>query len=311
MTDSVGLGAAVPKEGPTHLDIACKQALQRILKPCHFIVIVPWMQGASVEAKKDVLRLAKAMAQGERKAEAPVSIVNPHGRERPQSLIPVSADRIQVDLLRNRHGADQRDAGRESKRLFFAEFSKIPTCESVGDFFRLREDAVDKEEACKILTEQARQQLRHWQMHGPERDPELSSQVMRSLRTISRAVQSLPTYTENRLQEPGGHNCRTSLYEYSKVAPRGYRTFKVASQVTLQHSSSAPGRLPAYITQEEVDAVKQPGGFFVELNDNEKLAMLKNRERGSRTKIAASGGAPSYLTTSQAMAEDLHLRVAS
>lgn len=41
---------------------------------------------------------------------------NPWGRERDASVVPVTADRVQADLLRNQSGAEQRDVRREKER---------------------------------------------------------------------------------------------------------------------------------------------------------------------------------------------------
>merc|ERR1719428_2811802 len=88
-------------------------------------------------------------------------VVNSKGRSRLSQAVPVSADRAQVDLLRNRHGEDQRDTSLQKKRQFFTDYHSVPSSASVCDFYRLGEVPVATDASTKVLTEQARRRLHY------------------------------------------------------------------------------------------------------------------------------------------------------
>merc|ERR1719436_854714 len=154
----------------------------------------------------------------------------------------------------------------------------------------------------QVLTEDARRKLQRWQLHGPEQDPEGAGRAMRSLRNISNAVASLPKYTDLTATQ-GTQSCRDSLFEYSKVAPKGARSLRNTDPPPrmLSFSNSAPTIYRPFIEPDEIDKVTKPGGFVVALHDHPPLARMKNRERAIKSKIPLSGGKCDWSTTADAM----------
>lgn len=280
--------------------------MQKTLKPCYFSVIVPWMQSASIEAMRDMVKLGRAMEAGEsepRKEETAQVLVNSTGRGRLENAIPCSGDRHQVDLLRNRSKSDQTSKTRNAERRSFAEFSMggLPNTQSVSDYFRLAQVAISKEETSKVLTEQAKRRIERWQVRGPDENPAVAAQVMRSLRSICNAVSQLPTYAESRGCRSGGQVCTDSLYEFSLVAPKGARTFKVASTGVLRPSMSEP-------TLQRSSADTKPRSLVswtLNLDDAAPVQRRKNKERSITTKIPLAGGQQTWDTTYAVMGNDI------
>lgn len=283
-------------------------SLQKILKPCHYSVIVPWMKSAGTEAKRDMVSLARHASGVGTEYDDPVlafkasqepAVVNSNGRPRLMKAVHVTADRAQHDMIRNRCHSDQKDAALHEKRRFFSNFHPIPTRDTVADFYRLGEVPVAKDPTMQVLTEHARRKLHNWQVRGPEQNRESSAQVMRSLRSISKAVDRLPTYAEHIVSQPQGlDDMNSSLHEYSKVIPKGHRSFK-APTVPLRHSSSSPAVLQPLIDPEELSAIGRPGGYLVNHADSAPLQMMKNKERAVKSKLPMAGGRRDWSTSAQ------------
>lgn len=297
------------KQGPSNLDIECKASLQHLLKPSHYSVIAPWMAHARTEDKRDMVKLGQITRDGAVELTDPLTahtarkqpvVVNGNGRARLATSVPCTADRMQHDLFRNRHGSEQRGTEKLAKRQFMADYVPIPSVKSVDDFHRLRDVAVASDSSTKVLTEQARRNLQLWQVRGPEKDSIASAQVMRSLRSISDAVANLPTYHEHsRGAAPGGQGCTQSLHEYGKVVPKGPRNFKSGS---LHMSRSAPSlgirtMPPPYIEPEELEQIHRPVNLF----DKAEIMRMKNKHQGSRSQVCMTGGNQEWSTTYNAM----------
>eukprot|EP00415_Alexandrium_ostenfeldii_P004185 UN4185 len=211
----------------------------------------------------------------------------------------VTADRAQHDLLRNRSKADQKDTALREKRRFFSNFQPVPNRDTVAGFYRLGEVPIARDPTMEILGEHARRKLQNWQVRGPEQNSESSAQVMRSLRSLSRAVDRLPTYAEHAVSQPFGNtDCHSTLHEFSKIQPRGHRSFK-APTVPLQHSSSSPAVLQPLFDPEEITAIGRSGGYLVNHADSAPLQMLKNKERAVKSKIPFAGGRRTWSTSAQ------------
>mmetsp|Transcript_87158 Transcript_87158/g.219453 ORF Transcript_87158/g.219453 Transcript_87158/m.219453 type:complete len:323 (-) Transcript_87158:67-1035(-) len=313
-----GRDGRILRGGPTNLDLDCKVALQRLLKPCNYAVIGPWLAAARIDAKRDIVKLSQTLAATEAEmadqrtgfaAASEPLLVNRNGRVRLAKSVPCTADRAQNDLLRNRHGTDQRDVALHAKRkFFFNDFAPVPSTGSIADFHRLSDVSLATDATTRVLTEEARRRLQLWQIRGPERDRQAAAQVMRSLRTVSEAVAALPTYSEHsRSRVPGSVACTDSMYEYARLAPKGGKGFRSGSVPhQLQPVRSAPLLLPEpvepLISTDEIENVTKPGGDVVGLFDVTSLQTMKNKERGSRSKIAIAGGKRDWTTTYGCMA---------
>mmetsp|Transcript_122136 Transcript_122136/g.346225 ORF Transcript_122136/g.346225 Transcript_122136/m.346225 type:complete len:335 (+) Transcript_122136:107-1111(+) len=306
-------------QGPTNLDMECKSSLQQLLKPCNYAVIVPWMQTSGAQAKKDMVTLARYASTSDAEAADPNRAfanacqqvqVNRKGRPRCAGTVSCTPDRAQSDLLRNRSGADKRDANLQGRRKALESYASVPTTETIADYYRLRDEPLRGDASTQVLTEGARRSLQRWQLNGPERDAEGAAQAMRSLRSISNAVAALPTYADhNATQTLAGQSRRDSLFEYSKVAPKGARCLKQTEppRRPLGLSSSMPAIHRPLIDPKDIENVYRPGGFVVHLNDHAPLAMLKNRERATKSKISLNGGQCDWSTTAEAMGQQLAL----
>jgi len=300
------------------LDLECKESLQKILKPCHYPVIVPWMKAAGTEAKRDMVSLARHASGVSTECVDPVTtfkasrepaLVNPNGRPKLVKAVHVTADRAQHDMLRNRSQSDQRDEALQEKRRFFSTFHPIPSRDTVSDFYRLAEVPVARDPTMQVLTEHARRKLHNWQLRGPEQSRESAAQVMRSLRSLSQAIARLPTYAEHSVQHEGGEALTGSLFEFSKTVPKGHRTLKAPS-VPLRHSSSSPAVLQPLIDPEDLSAVTRPGGYLVNHADSAPLQLLKNKQRAMTSKIPMNGGRQDWSTSAQVVGgfRGLHAR---
>lgn len=308
--DQSKLGRFV-KSGPTNLDLECKAALQQILKPSNFEVIEPWMKSASTVSKRDMVQLA-GLAKGASTESLPrygtISTVpevvqNPYGRNRPANVIPCTADRLQQDLLRVRCGSEVKDPAVEAKRRYFNRYAAIPDVSSVGDFSRLKTMPVHLDEAAKVLSTDTRRKLQQWQVQGAEKSPEATAEMMRSMRSLSEAVHLLPTFQEHSLsRKSGGKGCTESLFEYSKVVPKGTRTLKMsASDSRLLSCRSAPILRKPFFEPEEMESIDKPGGYTVKLTDKVEIQRIKNTKKALQSKINQFGGRIEYETSYEAM----------
>mmetsp|Transcript_84760 Transcript_84760/g.230095 ORF Transcript_84760/g.230095 Transcript_84760/m.230095 type:complete len:350 (+) Transcript_84760:119-1168(+) len=320
MAPAGGRDGRLCKFGPTNADVEVKDALQRMLKPVNYSIIVPWMELAGEHGKKDVIVLSRCLASAEAEhadqrsgfaAATEPLLANSNGRVRVAKAVPVSADRIQQDMLRSKHGADQRDRNLKATRHFFgSQYASIPSVDTVHDAHRLGEINLAKDPTTRVLTEEARRRLQLWQVRGPERDRQAAAQVMRALRSISEAVTALPTYQDHcrsRGTDGGiGGGVTGRMHEYSQLVGKGHKIFK-AGMVPgqLRASRSAPLLMrtaPPYLSAEEIDNIRKRGGDVVNNLDATQLAMLKNRCRASRSKIATSGGNVDWTTSFGLMA---------
>lgn len=294
--------------GSSNLDIKCKESLQQILRPNNYSVIVPWVNSASKDQKEDMVRLARSAAIADSEASDPRKAwavsqekvqVNAKGRPRLAQAVHCTPDRAQSDLLRNRHGEDQRDASLARKRRFFTDFVQVPSSDSVNDFYRLSEVPVGSDASVGVLSERARRGLQRWQVHGPEKDREVSASVMRSLRSLNSAIKSMPSYSEQ--SQVGSRSRGDVLFEFSKSAPRGMRSLpKTSPPGGLLHSNSAPATLRPLIDPQDISTITKPGGYVVKLTDKEPVQMLKNKQRNQVSKIPLAGGNREWSTTYEA-----------
>jgi len=292
-------GGRLVRQGPTNLDLECKAALHKLLRPSNYNIVEPWLIQAPLEAKKDVVKMERQLAAFEREAAEPRKaygmsqervIKTEQGREKLACKVQVTADRQQHDLLRNRCGSDAKDRSLEAKRQFVKNFAPIPNQDSVHQMFCLQDMPLGSSDAVKVLTEEARRRLGAWQVRGPERNKEATACVMRALRAINQAVAGMPTYRQHMMQQyPGGQGCTDSLNDYAYVAPRSLhrhsRSLPSVGQpnATLSHSLSCPTVFKPYIDPQEVEDVKKPGGFIIDMfKDEIPMHFVKNRERGMR-----------------------------
>jgi hypothetical protein len=303
------------------LDTDCKEALQQLLKPGNLGMIVPWMKTASPQEKRDVVTLGRIVREADSHLQTPAKawaasqeqvVTNRQGRARLANTVPVSADRAQQDLLRNRHGQDKKDPEIQRRRDFFQSFAPVPTVGSVSDFYAMAMGGpIVNDPAMNVLDGKVRRKLDMWQVRGPEKEKEAAARAVRSLRSVSSAVNSLPTYSEHTANhiamnsKPGkntlsGQAHLNCLYEYSKAVPKDHDKRVLLSagsqqelhlqRQILQNSSSAPA-LPRRLTGDEL-CVGQIGYF-----EGAELQMRKIRERSVRSKIPNSGGAGNWATT--------------
>jgi len=303
-------GRYIPKAGPTNLDVDCQEALRKLLKPCNYPAIVPWMNEASNAEKRDVAMLWKLAAGGGCSSSQPVSwlpvhqervIVTGRGRPRLAKTMHVTPDCIQSDLLRNSCGSDIKDEALEAKRKLYREWAPVPTVESTGDFHRLKEQPIMTHATAQVLSESAKRALQRWQVDGPDKSPIEAANAMRALRNISEAVARIPKFTKHFGGERRPSDIHGHMHEYSAVAPRGSRTllhgpYAIADR-QLVHSSSAPAMLRPLVGEDELEKIQTPGGYVVNLMDYEPVAKLKNRERNQRSKLSMNGGASDWTTT--------------
>jgi len=301
--------------GPSNLDNSCKDALHKLLKPTNYGAIAPWIQEARTQEKRDMVKLGEIAASGGNGITHPISwlpehqertVMNDAGRQRLAKSIPVTADRIQHDLHKNKCGGDAKDMHLEKRRQWFKNQDQVPNVNSMGDFFHLKDNPVYHNEVSQVLTESAKRALARWQVDGPEKGAGTSANVMRSLRSITDAVARIPRYNDHVRNQPSGpHGRKDILYDYSYARPHGGGTLLNAPysipDKQLHHSTSAPATLRPLIDPEAVDKVTRPGGYVVNLMDREQLAALKNRQRNKSTKIAMGGGCANYTTTAKAI----------
>mmetsp|Transcript_127449 Transcript_127449/g.366578 ORF Transcript_127449/g.366578 Transcript_127449/m.366578 type:complete len:316 (+) Transcript_127449:76-1023(+) len=300
--------------GPTSLDLECKRALQLLLKPTKYPVILPWMLRADDTAKRDVVKLLKLLDSSDTElqnqrtgysAACEKTIVNRHGRAVTANAILVTADRLQQDLLRNRHGSHQRDLKVQASRKYFDEFADVHSTRTVDTFYRLQHVTVTEDPAARILTEHAKRRLERWQVRGPERNPQDAALIMRALRSLSNAAAALPDYhTVVRDRSPAVDRNQL-LHEFSQAAPKGVKPLSATILARLQPSASAPASLPPFrpfIGTEELDAIQRPGGDASGFNDDVPLQLLKNKHRASRSKLTVAGGERDWTTSYGTMA---------
>jgi hypothetical protein len=332
---AIGRGSFLAPSGPSILDTACKESLEHLLKPGNLGMIVPWMKSATPQEKRDVVTLGKIVAEADAHMDTPAKaqassaqevITNRQGRTRLANTVPVSADRAQQDLLRNRHGADQRNPEIQRRRDFFASFAPVPSTSSVADFYSMSRAPILGDDATKCLDEKVRKKLERWQVRGPEKDQrraEAAARAVRSLRSVSSAVASVPNYLDhagkwtamNSVNSIGskrglsGQAHATALYEYSKVQPHNHADRVIESlgaqqektlqqQSQLHHARSAPALIRREALADgsalDVDQLcSGPIGYF----EGSQLQMRKIRERSIRSKIPGTGGAGSWSTT--------------
>lgn len=302
----------VPR-GPDNLDVACKESLQKLLKPSHYGMIGPWLNAARTKDKEGVLKLAEAAVGTNGIAPDPTSThaammepvqQNSKGRAKLCKAVHVTADRAQVDMVRNRCGADQRDVELVKKRRAFNEFAPVHNRDSVSDYYRLNAVPIVKEDSAKVLTEDARRGLVRWQVRAPEQDRETTAQVMSSLRSLSSSVSSLPTYTEHTRfrADPDGSATTSALHDFAAYSVAKRRSHVLGRAGGLTHSRSAPAGtfipLPtSVIDPKEVSNIQRPGGYVVGLNDIEPIQMRKNKQRNISSKIPLMGGNRDWSTT--------------
>lgn len=337
-------GGAWQKRGASGLDGQCQEAMQQLLRPVHYPAIVPWMRAVGSQEKREMVRLAKfasgadsaddpthrslaaprVLVEARSSRSFPVSDDGVHGRSRSlgasgdrmitnakgrpmlANTVNISGDRLQADLNRNRHGADQKDEALHRKRQFFSEYARVPSTNSVADFFKLDNSPILKDGSMAMLTENARRGLQRWQVRGPERNPEVSAAVMRSLRSLHSAVAALPKYAEHsHYADLSGQPVTDSLHDYATVVPKGHRILrpKPVLDRSLKYSSSAPTLPGRLVTRSEAEAVTRPGGFIVKLMDYEPMQFLKNRQRNKSSKIPMQGGTADWQTAAQTIGQ--------
>jgi len=284
--------------------------MQKILKPSNYGAIDIWMRNHGTKDKRGMVLLGEA-AVGDNgvpvhqdsayKALQQTVKLNPKGRHRVDDAIHVTADRAQADLLRIRCKEDQSDKELVRRRKFVSDFAPVPSTDSVSEFYRLGDVPISSEAGAKVLTEDARRGLTRWQIRGPERNREETAQICKALRSLGGAVDGIPQYTdEMRNRRTGGQGCSSCLHDYGEVKRASRNGSYIRRLPRTQPgeglSRSMPTIPPAYISTEELAAVKR-GGFSVTvgLNDCEPLQYMKNIQRNKFTKIV-NGGATSYST---------------
>jgi len=311
---SDGSGRIQPS-GPTNLDLYAKDALHKLLKPCNYPAVMPWINEASTSEKRDVVKLAELSASGGSGVKHPQSwlqapqqatATNDRGRTRIAGAQQISGDRLQHDLLKNKCGFDKRDPHKEKRRQFFQSWTDIPSVDSVGDFFHLKDNPVQANPIASVLTESARRGLQRWQISGPEQGMGTAANAMRALRSVHDAVKRIPQYKEHlREQRPGAQGARDLLHDYGTICPRGSRTLMGGPYARpdryLVHSSSSPAILKPIVGPDMVEKISLPGGYVVALNDVVPLATLKNRERNNSSNVGSVGGSQEYSTSSNAV----------
>jgi len=311
-----GGGRSAPggKFGPDNLDLECKAGLQKILKPSHYGAIEGWMRSHGTKDKRGIVLLTEAAVgdngvpvQQDKAYQALQQPVqqNPKGRHRVNGLGPtmhVSADRQQVDLQRVRCHDDQADKDKVRRRKFLNDFVPVPSTDSVSEFYRLSDVPVASEPGAKVLSEDARRGLTRWQIRGPERNREEAAQICQALRSLQGAVDACPTYNDAlRARKSGGEGAADCLVDHSYVK-RAFRDGNYARTLPMNKglSRSVPSLAPSYMTLDQLESVKRPGGYAVHHNDVEPLAYKKNRQRGGVSKMV-HGGSTSYATSYDAM----------
>jgi len=302
------------RQGPDNLDVECKASLQKLLKPSNYAAIDVWMRSHGTKDKKGILLLAEA-AVGDNgvpvqqdKAYAasrqPVQL-NPKGRHRVATSVHVTADRQQADLLKVKSGEEQRDKDLLRRRKFLQDYAPMPSTESVSDYYRLSDVPVAAEPGAKVLTEDARRGLARWQIRGPEQNREQTAHICQALRSLGDSVNACPTYTDNlRASRSGGHGCTERLVDHGAVKQL-HRSGNFIRRLPMTQpgqglSRSMPSIPPAYLDRETIENIKRPGGYVVNLMDNEPLQMMKNKRRSCTTKMV-QGGSTSYTTSYNAM----------
>jgi len=309
---SGGRGERLVRQGPTNLDLECKAALQKLLRPSNYNIVEPWLRQAPIQAKKDVANLEKQLVAAERDAaDARKAYVmsqeklvsTQQGRPRLASAVQVTADRQQADLLRNRCGSDAKDRFREAKRQFARDFAPIPNQDSVHQQYCLQDMPLGTSDVVKVLTEDTRRRLSAWQVRGPERNKEASACVMRALRAINQAVEGMPTYQKHAAHQYSG-GIHDSLTDYSYIKPRSLHRHSrnlpntMQPNGTLSRSLSCPVSLPRYIDPQEFQKVSNPGGDIIDwVGDEVIIQGAKNRERSIRHKLKSTFLGPTDWTS--------------
>lgn len=294
-------------KGPTNLDMSCKDALQKILKPSNYGAIDVWMRNHGIKDKRGIVLLAEAAVgdngvptkqdQAYSASRQPVQL-NPKGRHRVSEAVHVTADRLQVDLNKLRCQEDQRDKSLVRKRNFVKDFTATPSTESVSEFYRLGDVPISQEPSAKVLNEDAKRGLTRWQIRGPEQSREDAAQICKALRSLGGAVDAVPTYTDQmRIRNPGGHGATNCLFDYGLVK-RAHKSGNYMRQLPMNKglSRSMPTIPPAYMEAEDIRNVTRPGGYVVNLMDCEPLQCHKNKQRNITSKIV-QGGACSWTTS--------------
>jgi len=306
-------GTSLNGKGPDNLDVECKASLQKILQPKNYGAIDVWMRNHGTKDKKGMVLLAEA-AVGDNGVPVRQDLayaalqqqvqLNPKGRHRVAGEIHVTADRQQVELNKVRCGDDIRNKELVRRRNFVRDYAPIPSTESVSEFYRLGDVPVSAEPGAKVLSEDARRGLTRWQIRGPENRREDSAQICQALRSLGKAVDACPTYTDALRQgKTGGKGCADRLHDYGQVK-RASRSGNYMRRLPMTQpgqglSRSMPTIPPAYLTREEVNAVSGPGGYVVNHMDVEPLQCMKNKKRSITSKIV-QGGASSWTTSNQA-----------
>lgn len=275
----------------TNLDIACKKCLTQVLRPQLYTVIEPWMNTASSKEKREVLALAKVARGDVHVNPRNATTVNVFGKTTPLNHNHQALDRVQGDLYTKQCNSDDVNKPLEQRRLHFKDYEPIPSGANVKHYFSLNNSPLKKEPYAKLLNAKSQGNLEKWQCHGYHKEYFKRAQVVQTLRNLDRAVNSLPTYTDQLLRNPQLANGPRSdaLFQYSK---------KEDYVPPLRKTESAP-QIPQDTTESDMVmmSIKRPGGYRVELQDGQRVQFLKNKERSMTCKVTMMGGSGVYAST--------------
>lgn len=226
--------------------------------------------------------------------------LNPKGRHRVATSVHVTADRQQADLLKVKSGEEQRSKDLLRRRNFLQDYAPMPSTESVSDYYRLSDVPVSAEPGAKVLTEDARRGLARWQIRGPEQNREQTAHICQALRSLGESVNACPTYTDAIRGSRSGAHATDRLLDHGSVKQL-HRSGNFIRRIPMTQpgqgmSRSMPTIPPAYLDRETIENIKRPGGYVVNLMDNEPLQMMKNKRRSDTTKMV-QGGSTSYETS--------------
>lgn len=273
----------------TNLDHACKDSLNGLLRPTMYNVIHPWMESATDQDKRHIVKLARVCSGGVHVDSKDPTTINTFGKTTPLKHNHQTLDRSQSDLFEKQTKDDAVLKPLSRRRRHFHDYEERPSGASVENYFQLSNKPIKKQPYSRVLTASCQDKLERWQNHGDHKQFQQRAQVIESLRNLDRAVSTLPTYTEHLLQNPRleksgrGH----ALFQYSK------KDFYVPPLRTVH---SAPVFEPPPVDP-EIARIAQPGGYRVELQDSSNVQFLKNKTRSTTCKVVMMGGSGAMQST--------------
>lgn len=269
----------------TNLDHACKESLNGLLRPTMYNVIQPWMETASDQDKRNIVKLSKVCNGSVHVDTRDPTTINIFGKTTPLKHNHQTLDRAQSDLFEKQTKDDAINRPLARRRKHFHDYEQIPAGASVANYFQMNNKPIKMKPYSRVLTAACQDKLAKWQEYGNHQEFQARATFVESLRNLDRAVDALPTYTQHLLNNPRMEKSRAgrgnALFQYSK---------KETYVAPLRRVATAPVEIEPPPEDPEIAKISKPGGYRVELTDSQNVQMLKNKTRSTTCKVVMMGG---------------------